>query len=330
MNLSAESRSSRWPPWRGLELESNVEARSECLSISGHWFRECSLGQLLNLLRTELGVSSVGLWPHNYAGLTSEEIRAALREEDAHAYALNVPSTEWRLNTGSDPESAQMAIIEALQLAYDLGSGLVQTYCGTQPAANIATSVEVFADELRPCVLEAERLGVVLAVENNLDQKHEDPAGTNPSRAPESLLDVAKTVSSPNFGVVYDACNFLAVGEEPFPGPYELLREHIVSVELKDVVRYRHGLHGKAESLHLLNDGIEGAFLPVPVGQGALNTDGLLRRLANDSYDGPLVLDPFARGAALLPYCASSLAYIRSVIDVASTDQVPAAETMAP
>ncbi len=285
------------------------------LGISGFWFRELELPHLLRLLVDDLGVRRLGLWPHNLGTLPPADIRQALRHAGVEAYALNVPSSEARLNMGVDPAPAQRVILDALALADELEIPLVQTYAGTDTRLDSITAAQAFARELEPCVREAERRGLVVAVENNLDQRGEDPDGVNPSRHPEALLAVAEHFRSRAFGLVYDPCNFYTVGEEPFPRPYELLKPHIVVAEVKDVVRFDERLHGPRSQHHLLVDTREGPFLPVAVGEGAINVHGLLRRLMRDDFQHPLVFDPFATGDALLPMARQSLSYLRRELE---------------
>lgn len=284
------------------------------LAISGFWFRDLMLADLARLLADDLGVRRLGLWPHNLGDQPPAGVRRTLRDAGIEAYGLNVPSTQARLNTGDDPAVAQKAIIDAIALAEELGIPLVQTYAGTNPGLDPLSAVRVFARELEPCVREAERRGIVLAVENNLDQRGEDPGGTNPSRRPESLLALVEHFRSRSFGIAYDPCNFYTVGVEPYPYAYDLLGPAIVSIELKDVVRFSELLHGPRAHHHLLVDSHGGPFLPVPLGEGALNVEGIVRRVARDGYRGPLVFDPFARGEALLVQCRRSLDFLRGVL----------------
>jgi sugar phosphate isomerase/epimerase len=277
------------------------------LSISGYWFRDHSLAELLTLMTGDLGIHSLGIWPHLVAGMEPSQIRDELTRHEVTAYCLNVPG-EHRLNSPGHEEEAAQALAETLELASQLGVTLVQIYAGTSPALDAHENVEAYACALRPWVRRAAKRGITLAVENNLDQRGEDPNGVNPSRRPERLLALAELIDEPNFGLVYDPCNFYTVGISPFPEPYELLAPWIVSVEFKDVVPFDEQVHGPRGGQRLLTDTITGSHLPVPVGQGAVQPEPILARLAADAYDGVVAFDPFADADTLLDQCRQSVA----------------------
>ena len=64
------------------------------------------------------------------------------------------------------------------------------------------------------------------------------------TRLPEDLLVLLEAVDHPRFGINFDADNFYNAGTEPFPYAYELLREHIFQVHVKDSGRYIATVHG--------------------------------------------------------------------------------------
>ena len=67
------------------------------------------------------------------------------------------------------------------------------------------------------------------------------------TRRPEDLLTLLAAVDHPRFGINFDADNFYNAGIEPFPYAYELLREHIFQVHVKDSGRYIPAVHGDTE-----------------------------------------------------------------------------------
>jgi sugar phosphate isomerase/epimerase len=276
------------------------------LGISGYWFRGWRLAEVLDVVAGEWGIRRLGLWPHLVEGIEPAQIRDMLAEHEASAYCLNVPG-DLRLNSPGREVEAARGLRGALDLAERLGIPLVQIYAGTDTARNADENVRAYAGALRPWVTEAEARGITIAVENNLDQRGEDPRGVNPSRRPERLRALMEALASPYAGLVYDPCNFYTVGVEPFPAPYELLAPWIVSTEFKDVVPYDQGLHGPRGRRAMLTDTLGGTFLPVPVGHGAVAPGPILGRLHDDHYTGEVVLDPFAAQEDLLSQCRESL-----------------------
>jgi sugar phosphate isomerase/epimerase len=289
------------------------------LSISGYWFRGQPLGEVVRLLADEFGIHSVGLWPHLLAGLEPAQVQAELDRHHTTAYALNVPG-DHRLNSPGQAEAAAGALRESIRLAGRLGVPLVQIYAGTDSGLDAEENVRAFAAALRPWLAEAAARGITLAVENNLDHRMEDRGGVNPSRRPERLRMLAELVDAPNFGLVYDPCNFYTVGVDPFPEPYVQLKPWIVSVEFKDVVPYDSAVHGSSADVKLLNDSNTGSYLPVPVGSGTVDPRPILQRLADDGYQGIVALDPYATGDKLLHDCRESVAFLRRAAEqVANT-----------
>ena len=109
------------------------------------------------------------------------------------------------------------------------------------------------------------------------------------TRQPEDLLAIIREVDHPRFGANFDADNFYNAGIEPFPYAYELLRGHIVQLHAKDSARYIAQVHGDARRvLHRA----AGNVVCLPLGTGAVNWAGLIARLRQDRYRGPVSLEP--------------------------------------
>ena len=83
-----------------------------------------------------------------------------------------------------------------------------------------------------------------------------------------------------NVKVLWDPGNQIYNKEykTPYPDGYELIKEHIAHIHLKDAVRSE---NGEAEG--------------VALGDGILDITGQLAALLNDSYDGYIVLEPHFR-----------------------------------
>ncbi|NUP73743.1 MAG: sugar phosphate isomerase/epimerase [Sinomonas sp.] len=91
------------------------------------------------------------------------------------------------------------------------------------------------AEEVRDAVIErmvalarrAEGTGVTLVHENE-----KDIFGDVPSR----VADIVETVNSPALKLAWDPANFVQVGVKPFSEAYELLRPHVVYLQVKDAL----------------------------------------------------------------------------------------------
>jgi len=107
--------------------------------------------------------------------------------------------------------------------------------------------------------------GVTVALEN----EHETNLGTAASCRP-----VLERLGPEGLGFVWDPGNALVAGENPYPDGYELVKEFIVHVHLKDL---RLDPSGKPVWL--------------PIGEGAIDYAGQLKALLDDGYTGYLSLE---------------------------------------
>ena len=108
----------------------------------------------------------------------------------------------------------------------------------------------------------AKREGVVLLHENE-----KDIYGDIPSR----VLDVLTSVNSESLRAVFDPANFVQCGVESVEGAFDLLREFVVYMHIKDSDRNN---------------------VVVPAGQGSGDVEAILKKLKASGYDGFLSLEP--------------------------------------
>lgn len=281
------------------------------LGLSGHAFEGWPPEQLVETMTGRFGIQALDYWPWNRGRLEISAYRDLLEQYGACVYVVNAPSTTGRLLAPGQTHQAQEALRAAIDEAVALHAPYVQFYTGVPEWPDFLTVVKMFAHEFSPVLERAIELGITLLLENNLDQRSEDISRLNPSRSPEMVLAVLEEVGSPHLRLSYDPCNFCTIGAEGFPYAYDLLEPYIVNVHIKDCVRYSPLLHaGATEHQKLLIDAVGGPHLPVPVGQGAINWDGILRRLRNGEYDGWLTLDPFSRPELLVTWCDESLRFL--------------------
>ena len=127
------------------------------------------------------------------------------------------------------------------------------------------------AEEVRDAVIErmaalarrAEGTGVTLVHENE-----KDIFGDVPSR----VADIVETVDSPALKLAWDPANFVQVGVKPFSEAYELLRPHVVYLQVKDA------LSSTSEV--------------VPAGEGDGEVQRTVEALRDSGYTGFASLEP--------------------------------------
>lgn len=280
------------------------------VGLAGHAFRDWQPEALLDFLH-RLGVHGLDYWPWNRAGLPTAEFARLAGERGIEIYCVNVPGATARVCDLEAGSRAQAPIITAMDEAVAFGASMVQVYAAVPRAADAEGSARALADSLQPLAVQAESRGLALVVENNLDQRGEDSRRLNPSRTPEMIGMALSLVGSLALRVCYDPCNFVTVGVEEYPLGYDMLCQAIVNVHVKDCRRFRESLHAKLPAAaKLLVDSQEGAFLPTPLGSGAVAWEQILARLTEDGYRGWLTLDPFIADDLLEGWCLDAARWL--------------------
>lgn len=88
----------------------------------------------------------------------------------------------------------------------------------------------------------------------------------------ERCLDLAQTLDSKHFKLIFDPANFVQCGVKTYPHAFDLLKDHVVYMHIKDAL---------SPSGHV-----------VPAGQGDGHLQDILRSLSHRGYQGFLSLEP--------------------------------------
>ena len=279
-------------------------------AVSGHHFHE-SPSELADSIRG-LGARGVDAWPWNF-GDDPVAAAGAFAEAGIQVLTVNVPGATARLCDPSGDETLVSAGHDAIDLAVEIDAQMVQLYAAPSAASSALAAADELAYSLASLLERAEEAGVMLTVENNLDQRGEDSRKSNPSRDPDVLARSMQILASGWVGVAFDPCNFTTVQQEPYPYSYEILQPWIVNVHLKDCTRYDPRRHrASSAGSKLLIDSHGGAYLPKPVGQGAVPWNQIVERLTEDGYDGWWTLDPFIVASELRPWCEESVRWLET------------------
>ena len=131
-------------------------------------------------------------------------------------------------------------------------------------------SVEERAEKYLPIVDICTEYAVYCVIEN-------EPATHGGS--PAKVLELVKSIDSPWVKLLFDPGNtpFYADAVRPYPDDYELVKEYMMHMHIKDAVRENGG--GRA----------------VCVGTGLVDYPGLLAALKRDGYDGYMCLETHYR-----------------------------------
>lgn len=179
----------------------------------------------------------------------------------------------------------QQLLCDAIQLAQRLGASRVNTYFGCSEVADDARAINSYMDYLEPCLEMAEQKGIIICLENEYEVPGTDPAQSNITRRPESLLQLFEEVGHPLFRHTFNPAAYYRAGIEPFPYAYDLLAPYIAHVRVQDVqaVSPDKATESQEEQIR---------YRMCTIGKGALNWTGMLQRLEADGYEGYLCLEP--------------------------------------
>jgi len=208
-----------------------------------------------------------GVWGKNVLALSDEEVRTIKGELDRRGIkvsAIGSPIGKIRIDDPFEPHL--QAFQRALELAERLQCRYIRLFSFFVPEGR--------ADAYRPQVME--RLGaLVRAAEGHpvtlLHENERHIYGDIPRRC----LDIHQTF--PQVRMTFDPANFILCGVRPFSEGYELLKDYIEYVHVKD--------------------GLMAEGRVVPAGQGDGQWRELLGALKARGFDGFLSLEPHLASA---------------------------------
>lgn len=138
-----------------------------------------------------------------------------------------------------------------------------------------------FKDE----VISRMRMMVKIAEENDVVLLHENEKGIYGSVA-SRCKEILDAVNSPNLRAVFDPANFVECNQKTFPEAYDLLKDYIVYMHIKDATAEKK---------------------IVPAGKGIGNVDKVLGALKVKGYEGFVSLEPHLGSFAGLDHLQSDM-----------------------
>jgi sugar phosphate isomerase/epimerase len=275
------------------------------LAISGTEYPYRPLEEFLNVAR-QLEVPNLELWiPHNFEFKDLAGVERELSRRGLSAVAI---STWTQLNLPGDVRRRQELIGQSIEAAKALGAPTVNTYFGSNPTRTAEESVLAYREAIMPLVERAGKEGVVITLENEFEA-----SGRDVTRRATEVVKILEAVHAPSFKITFDPCNFYFAGEEPYPFAYELLKDHVGYVHLKDGMKYDSRLHAYPGEGFLWKDH-SGEYICCPMGVGAINYTPLLQRLADGAYTGYLTLEPHVPPPLRLSTFQQSLQFVRQIL----------------
>ena len=277
------------------------------ISGTGDFYEGAPVTRLLDTARS-YQIEHVDLWfPKNTRVEGLDRSVELIHEAGVHVVCV---STWTHLYWPGNVATQQGLLIEGIELAHRLGASFANTYFGHGVTRDDDLAISTYVETLQPCLERATALDVTICLENEFDVLGDDPQASDVTRRPECIRELVERVNSPYFRVTFDACNFYFAGVEPYPYAYEVLKDAIGYVHLKDGTRYDPAYHGD-RALRFTDH--SGEYVCLPVGQGAINHHGLLARLAADGYDGFFALEPHVEPERMAETYEETLAYLETI-----------------
>lgn len=286
------------------------------LAASGQVFAGTqSLEDILRFF-SSLHIMNLEIWPGNIPPLDPAESLSpdsfegrniALAKEIIAAHGFQVccvsMSAAFDAAISSSEERYAAALSYAVETARELGASYVNHYCYNL-CLDEKPDMERILRPMRPAIRLAEQYGITLCLEN---EAHDA------TRTPGGMAGIIEAAASACFKTNFDATNYYHAGEEGFPEAYERLHPHIAYVHLKNGCIYRPELeHQEAFRGGSMTGRLSSHSIYYPkLYEGAVNMDGLLRRLEQDGYNGYCVLEPHTPPEYAEDYFRGETAYLR-------------------
>jgi len=281
------------------------------LAISGQQLGgEKSLEEILSILN-KISVSWIELWTFNiiggFQGYRCKDEDLKRTREVLDNYGMGVACVTnggaFSREMAQQPALYIQAMKETINVARELGASFVNCYA-YYFALGQNTDIGRFIEVMRPIVKYAEDNCVTVVLEN---EAH-DATGT-----PEGMLRILKALDSDHFKTNFDPTNYYHGNFEPFPYAYEVLREYIAYVHVKNGCRFILGVHpeyAKGTPFAPPNDPNNIFYTPIP--DGAVNIEGFIDRLKRDRYGGFCTLEPHVKTVnKLMDYYSIDVAYMK-------------------
>jgi sugar phosphate isomerase/epimerase len=273
------------------------------LAISGTEYPYKPLDELFNIA-VKLDIKNLELWiPHNFKYEDVGHVAETLENKGLNAVVI---STWTQLNLPGEAGPRQSLINQSVLAAKALGARFVNTYFGGNSQRTVREALYHYRESILPCLDIATKEGIVITLENEFEI-----SGTDCTRHAELVLELMEIINSPYFRTNYDPCNYYFAGEEPFPYAYEMLKEYISYVHLKDGMKYNPTIHPTPDENFLWKDH-SGDYICCKMGEGAINYEGLFDAFSKDEYHGYFGLEPHVPPGQLSAIFSQSLSFITS------------------
>lgn len=284
------------------------------IGLNTNTFHAAPMDDIIQLAQ-QFGIRHLELWGSNLApngqpavnlyAFSDKDLERAKRQIEEAGLTVGALSSGLGLDPTicDDPEAFSAELVRTVEAAAFFGAKVVNHYSDKIQPGTVPELAKLHCYFDAAC-RRAEELGIVLALENE--------AG-DASRTPENMREIIRAFASPNFKTNFDATNYYHASCEAFPYAYELLKDDIAYVHIKNGRLYRPGFcpdhrwFGGAMTME------PGTIYYCEAKDGVVNIDGLVHRLAADGYDFMCTLEPHTTRENAIRAIHKEVQYLRSM-----------------
>lgn len=262
------------------------------IAVSGQVLCEkYPLGEALAFIKQQ-GCSGIEIWPtcieqgvQSYGNFSAEQLYAAKEKLDKFGIEAVCVSCACAFDEdlGNDSSAYAKELCAAVEAARILGAGLVNHYCYYLSLHNLEE--ENLVNAMTPGLKLAEEYGITLVLENEAHDM---------TRTPEGTKRILRLFDGPNFKTNYDATNYYHARQEGFPKAYDVLKDDIAYI-------------------HLKNGKMEEDIVYTSIVDGAVNIDGVVKRSIADQYSGFYTLEPHCPQEQIEQWLIRDIQYVKEI-----------------
>jgi len=285
------------------------------IGLNANTFAESdNLESILNLTN-EFGIKNIEFWATNLEDTAESVSRYAFKGKDVKKAkemlkkaGINVCCLTYGAGLDAsfvkEKKLFSEEFVRAVEIAYDLGATVINHYADEMRKYE-EINLSYYEEYWGAAIKRAEELGIVLALENEAHDM---------IKTPENMLKLIKGFNSKSFKTNFDATNYYQASCEPFPYSYEILKDHIAYVHIKNGCKYNplYCIDSEWIGGAMSRDYAESRIYYLEAKSGAVNIDGLVHRLKADGYAGYCTLEPHTTRQKAIDCIKSEVAYLRA------------------
>lgn len=246
--------------------------------------------------------AGAGVHPRLYSGRDLKKAKKILEAREISVCCVSFCGS-FAKDLVEDPARYAKEFARTIEVADYFGARLVNTYCHLISEADQVDGplLEAYYGD---GLARARELGITIVLENEAHDM---------VRTPERMKAAVDYFDSHHFKTNFDATNYYQASFEAFPLAYDILKDDIAYVHLKNGRIYRSEFCPNENWLggDLSGPNAPGKIYYTLLEEGCVNMHDLLHRLQKDGYDGYCTLEPHSIREEILAYYEPELEYLR-------------------